>query len=87
MQSKSEHFPQGMGNASGELGHNIMDHHFQVGAYGEFDGFKDKYYTEGARMGSTSHVSETLGVIPTGKTFYVDMVIKVGEVEDLGQRM
>ena len=45
MQSKSEHFPQGMGNASGELGHNIMDHHFQVGAYGEFDGFKDKYYT------------------------------------------
>jgi len=40
LQSKSEYFPNGMGNASGELGHNIMDHHFQVGAYGEFDGFK-----------------------------------------------
>ncbi|MGB1448932.1 MAG: GMC oxidoreductase [Flavobacteriaceae bacterium] len=45
LQSKSEYFPNGMGNASGELGHNIMDHHFQVGAYGEFDGFHDKYYT------------------------------------------
>lgn len=45
MQSKSAYFPNGMGNASGELGHNIMDHHFQVGASGEFDGFEDKYYT------------------------------------------
>ena len=45
MQSKSTHFPNGMGNASGELGHNIMDHHFQVGAKGEFDGFDDKYFT------------------------------------------
>lgn len=44
MQSKSSYFPNGMGNASGELGHNIMDHHFQVGANGEFDGFEDKYY-------------------------------------------
>ena len=31
-----------MGNDSGELGHNIMDHHFQVGASGTFDGFKNK---------------------------------------------
>jgi len=45
MQSKSSYFPNGMGNASGELGHNIMDHHFQVGAKGEFDGFNDKYFT------------------------------------------
>ena len=45
MQSKSAYFPNGMGNTSGELGHNLMDHHFQVGATGEFDGFEDKYYT------------------------------------------
>jgi len=45
MQSKSDAFPNGMGNESGELGHNIMDHHFQVGAYGRYDGFEDKYYT------------------------------------------
>ncbi len=44
MNSKSEHHPDGMGNASGELGHNLMDHHFRVGASGEYDGFEDKYY-------------------------------------------
>ncbi len=44
MQSKSDRFPNGMGNDSGELGHNIMDHHFGVGASGSYDGFGDKYY-------------------------------------------
>ena len=44
MQSTSDRFPEGMGNDSGELGHNIMDHHFRVGASGKFDGFQDKYY-------------------------------------------
>ena len=45
MQSKSDRFPNGLGNDSGELGHNIMDHHIDAGASGRFDGFKDKYYT------------------------------------------
>ena len=31
-----------MGNDSGELGHNLMDHHFKAGASGKFDGFKDQ---------------------------------------------
>jgi choline dehydrogenase-like flavoprotein len=44
MNSKSDRFPDGMGNDSGELGHNVMDHHFHVGARGYFDGFEDKYY-------------------------------------------
>ena len=44
MQSKSDRFPDGMGNDSGELGHNIMDHHLGVGASGRYDGFKDQYY-------------------------------------------
>ena len=44
MQSKSDRFPEGLGNDSGELGHNIMDHHFQVGASGKFNGFTDRYY-------------------------------------------
>ncbi len=44
MNSKSNRFPNGMGNESGELGHNIMDHHFRVGAAGEYEGFGDKYY-------------------------------------------
>jgi choline dehydrogenase-like flavoprotein len=36
--------PDGIGNRSGELGHNLMDNHFEVGAYGTFDGFEDRYY-------------------------------------------
>ncbi|WP_081211561.1 GMC oxidoreductase [Salegentibacter sediminis] len=44
MQSKSDRFPDGMGNDSGELGHNVMDHHFRAGASGKYDGFEDKYY-------------------------------------------
>ncbi len=44
MNSKSEYHPEGMGNASGELGHNLMDHHFQIGAYGDYEGFEDQYY-------------------------------------------
>ncbi|HIF84199.1 MAG TPA: GMC family oxidoreductase [Flavobacteriaceae bacterium] len=45
LQSKSNRFSNGLGNDSGELGHNLMDHHFQVGARGKHDGFEDKYYT------------------------------------------
>lgn len=44
LQSKSKRFPNGMGNDSGELGHNLMDHHYAVGASAEVDGFDDKYY-------------------------------------------
>jgi hypothetical protein len=36
---------KGMGNASGQLGHNLMDHHFRCGAEGSAEGFEDKYTT------------------------------------------
>ena len=44
LNSTSPRFPNGMANASGELGHNLMDHHFQVGARGELEGLLDRYY-------------------------------------------
>ncbi len=44
MQSRSDRFPNGLGNDSDQLGRNIMDHHLGVGASGKFDGFDDKYY-------------------------------------------
>jgi len=44
MQSKSDAFPNGMGNQSGELGHNIMDHQLGAGVSGSVDGYLDKYY-------------------------------------------
>lgn len=45
MQSTSDRFPNGLGNDSGELGHNLMDHHFRLGATATVEGHEDKYYT------------------------------------------
>ena len=44
LQSKSKRFPNGLGNDSGELGHNLMDHHFRVGASGTTSNFKEVSY-------------------------------------------
>ena len=44
MNSKSDRFPNGLGDDSGELGHNIMDHQLGSGASGKYEGFKDRYY-------------------------------------------
>lgn len=50
MQSKSKRFPDGLGNDSGELGCNVMDHHLGVGASAKAEGYDDKYY-KGRRPG------------------------------------
>lgn len=44
MRSATDIWPGGLGSSSGELGHNIMDHHFRLGANGTYEGFGDKYY-------------------------------------------
>jgi len=44
MQSRSARFPEGLGNDSGQLGRNLMDHHSSAGAYGTHPGFKEFYY-------------------------------------------
>ncbi len=44
LNSTSDTFPNGFGNSSGQLGHNLMDHHFKCGASGTAEGFDDKYY-------------------------------------------
>lgn len=44
LSSRSERFPNGLGNDSGELGHNLMDHHHKVGASAVSDLFADQYY-------------------------------------------
>ena len=44
MNSKSKRFENGMGNDSGELGHNLMDHTYRVGAIGKVEGFDNMYY-------------------------------------------
>ena len=44
MNSATDIWPGGLGSSSGELGHNLMDHHFRIGASGDIDGMEDKYY-------------------------------------------
>ncbi|UZJ43981.1 GMC family oxidoreductase [Marinimicrobium sp. C6131] len=44
MNSARDVWDGGLGSSSGELGHNVMDHHFRVGAGGIVEGFEDKYY-------------------------------------------
>jgi choline dehydrogenase-like flavoprotein len=43
MNSATDTWPDGLGSSSGELGHNLMDHHFRVGATGKAEGYDDKY--------------------------------------------
>jgi choline dehydrogenase-like flavoprotein len=47
MRSATDVWPDGLGSSSGELGHNLMDHHFRVGASGTLNetSLDDKYYT------------------------------------------
>jgi choline dehydrogenase-like flavoprotein len=42
LNSTSPEFPNGLANSSGELGHNLMDHHMGSGAEGIMPGHEDK---------------------------------------------
>jgi choline dehydrogenase-like flavoprotein len=42
LNSATPEFPDGLGNSSGELGHNLMDHHMGSGASGVMPGHEDK---------------------------------------------
>jgi choline dehydrogenase-like flavoprotein len=44
LRSATDIWPGGLGSSSGELGHNLMDHHFRVGAQGRVEGLEDKYF-------------------------------------------
>ncbi|HSC29589.1 MAG TPA: GMC family oxidoreductase [Vicinamibacterales bacterium] len=42
MRSATDVWPGGLGSSSGELGHNLMDHHFRCGASGVIDELGDR---------------------------------------------
>ncbi|MBS1667406.1 MAG: GMC family oxidoreductase [Bacteroidetes bacterium] len=44
LNSVSRSFPNGLGNSSGQVGHNLMDHFLGVGGQGIYEGFNDEYY-------------------------------------------
>ncbi len=43
MNSATDVWEGGLGSSSGELGHNVMDHHFRLGASASVEGYLDKY--------------------------------------------
>lgn len=45
MNSATDIWPGGLGSSSGELGHNLMDHHLGIGAGGIVEGYDDKYFS------------------------------------------
>jgi len=44
LNSVSSRFPNGLGNDSDQVGRNLMDHHKNVGASADVEGFEDQYY-------------------------------------------
>jgi choline dehydrogenase-like flavoprotein len=44
MRSATDVWPEGLGSSSGALGHNLMDHHFRLGASGRLEGLDDQSY-------------------------------------------
>ena len=44
LNSANKAFPKGLANSSGVLGHYLMDHNYNAGAWGYLDGFDDDYY-------------------------------------------
>src|SRR5690606_9844029 len=46
MRSATDVWPDGLGSSSGELGHNLMDHHFRLGASGKLEeaSLEKRYY-------------------------------------------
>lgn len=51
LNSVSTSFPNGLGNSSLQVGHNLMDHVVNEGTYGTYNGLFDKYY-EGRSPGT-----------------------------------
>lgn len=69
MNSKSERFPNGFGNDSGELGCNVMDHHFRLGASGTSEDFSDSYFKGRRPNGIYVPRFQNLGTSATKKNY------------------
>ncbi len=67
LNSTSRRFPNGLGNDSDQLGRNLMDHHFQVGARGFHPGLADSYYY--GRRPNGTYVPRFRNVTTTHKEF------------------
>jgi choline dehydrogenase-like flavoprotein len=72
MNSTSSRFPNGFGNASDQLGRNVMDHHLGVGAVGEAPPeFADMYYSGRRPNGIYVPRFRNLGDTATARSDYL----------------
>ncbi len=67
LNSRSNRFPQGLGNDSGELGHNLMDHHNGGGATASYSGLLDRYYR--GRRATSMYIPRFRNVTKTESAF------------------
>ncbi|MBK8516526.1 MAG: hypothetical protein IPL55_09675 [Saprospiraceae bacterium] len=54
MNSATDIWPDGLGSSSGELGHNVMDHHYNLGASGKSKVLMTSTLTDDVLMDSIS---------------------------------
>ena len=59
MRSARDVWPGGLGSSSGELGHNLMDHHFRLGANGTIDDLEDRNVNGRGPRASTFRATAT----------------------------
>lgn len=45
LNTKTKSYPKGLANHSGVLGHYLMDHCYNAGAYGTLEGYEEEYYS------------------------------------------
>lgn len=71
MNSTGKRFENGFGNASDQLGRNLMDHHLGVGAQAEAPGYEEMYYSGRRPNGIYVPRFRNLGDKATARTDYV----------------
>jgi len=71
LNSTSKRFPNGFGNASDQLGRNLMDHHLGVGAQADAPGFEEMYYSGRRPNGIYVPRFRNLGDAATKRSDYI----------------
>ena len=74
MNSATDIWPDGLGSSSGELGHNMMDHHYMLGAQGMVEGYEDKYYY--GRRANGFYIPRFVNLYGDKRDFFAAMVTR-----------
>jgi choline dehydrogenase-like flavoprotein len=80
LNSTSQHFPTGLANSSGALGHYLMDHLYGSGASGRLEGFDNEYYS--GRRPTEPHIPRFRNVTDKNPHFLRGYSLKGGARRD-----